>query len=132
MDEWTNVIKRVLSLKPHKDLYIEKRRVTHPLYAGFRHSIGEPKGQIADYRLRLINGRSIHVREYKDHYRVHWDIVDPSVNPLLHLKYDAPHWYNILISTIGVAGGLLTQKGLHYGLMAWAAGFVLSLLSSRQ
>jgi len=113
MDEWASIIRGTLKLRPHEDIVIPRSKVKHPLHVGFKRSIGEPKGQIADYRLRLIDGRSIHVREYKDCYKVHWDIVDPSVNPIEHLRYDAPHWYSMILYTAGVVGGALTARVLR-------------------
>lgn len=110
MHEWVSIIRKVLALKPHEDILVPKASVKHPLTIGFRRSIGEPKGQSADYRLRLSDGKSIHVREYRDCYKVHWDMVDPSVDPIRHLKYDAPHWYKMIIYTSGVLGSILTTK----------------------
>ncbi|MEM1971395.1 MAG: hypothetical protein QXM92_02915 [Candidatus Anstonellales archaeon] len=75
-------------------------------------SIGDRDGQIADYRIvriappppphsssssstpttTTVDLRSIHIKVYNEYYKVHWDYVDPSKNPLLHLLLDAPHW----------------------------------------
>jgi hypothetical protein len=44
---------------------------------GFTISIGEWQGQIADYRYMLPDKRSIHLRVFPDHFRLHWDYIDP-------------------------------------------------------
>ncbi len=129
MHGWVSIIRKVLTLKPHEDMLIPKASVKHPLAIGFKRSIGEPKGQSADYRLRLIDGRSIHVREYKDCYKVHWDIVDPSVNPIRHLKYDAPHWYKMILYATGVVGSVLTARVLRSNPVLGLFGIALLLLA---
>ncbi len=130
MHEWISIIRKTLALKAHEDIVIPKSNVRHPLHVGFKRSIGEPKGQIADYRLRLIDGKSVHVREYKDYYRIHWDIVDPSVNPIEHLKHDAPHWYSMILYATGIVGGVLTARILRGNLMLGGLfGMILLLLA---
>mgnify|MGYP001773268492 CR=1 FL=1 len=105
---WSRIIHKVLRLPAHKDIVVEKSStLVHPTLVGFRRSIGEPHGQSADYRLRLYDGRSIHVREYSDHYRVHWDRVDPSVSIVAHLKHDAPHIYMLLLGILSVSTGIM-------------------------
>ncbi|MCS6768220.1 MAG: hypothetical protein RMJ59_05135 [Candidatus Nitrosocaldus sp.] len=104
---WGRIVEDVLDLPAHRDVVISKCWIVHPTAVGFRRSIGEPKGQIADYRFALHDGRGIHVREYGDHYRVHWDMVDPSVSIVTHLKRDAPHIYMLLLGVLGVSAGAL-------------------------
>lgn len=57
---------------------------------GYYPSAGLPKGQYADYRRALPDGRGIHVKLYDDHATAHLDRVDPSVNLIGHLLLDAP------------------------------------------
>ena len=104
--KWKKIIRIVLKLDPHKSLLVSKREVKHPLECGFVRSLGEPRGQLADYRLVLEDGRSIHVREYYGYYEVHWDKRDPTVDPIGHLVEDAPHW--LVLSTIIFIGSMIT------------------------
>lgn len=67
---------------------------------GYYESSGEPKGQVADYRRALSDGRGIHIRVYSDHLTAHWDRKDPSTNPIGHLLQDAPGW----AIALGLAG----------------------------
>jgi len=107
---WRVVIGSVLRQPLHADTTLLKGLVIHPLRAGFNRSIGEPQGQIADYRMGLKDGKSIHVREYDASYRIHWDARDPDTDPLGHLLVDAPHWL--------IIGGLLLGMGalVYYSL----------------
>ncbi|MEM0364014.1 MAG: hypothetical protein QW450_03145 [Candidatus Nitrosocaldus sp.] len=107
---WSKIIYEVLRLPMHKDMVVEKGSVVHPTVVGFKRSIGEPHGQSADYRLRLYDGKSIHVREYNNHYKVHWDRVDPSVSIIGHLKHDAPHIYILLLSILGISTGITIRN----------------------
>jgi len=67
-------------LKPHTSITISKTSIEHPLQAGFKKTIGEPAGQIADYEYIFSDGSRVHVREYKDIYEVHWDVKSPTVD----------------------------------------------------
>ncbi|MEM3670732.1 MAG: hypothetical protein QW767_03195 [Thermoprotei archaeon] len=93
---WRDLVKRVQQLPPHVDLWVAKASVSPPNIVGFRKSVGWKKGSIANWRLALANGRSIHAREYRDHFRIHWDIADPRKNPLRHLVYDTRKLFNAL------------------------------------
>jgi hypothetical protein len=95
--EWEALIQKVLSLPAHKNLKISKDEFLHPLLAGFRKTWGEFRGELANYRKRLLDGKSIHVREFRRVYKVHWDHVDPSVSLLKHLLKDAPHWLVVIV-----------------------------------
>jgi len=87
-------------MPPHVELKIPAYCLPHPERAGFRKSIGGAPG--VHYRLPLPDGSSVHVRLYKGYYYVHWDIRDPSVDPIGHLLHDAPHYLVIPL----LAGGL--------------------------
>jgi len=73
----------------------------HPLEAGFVNSIGDAAGQTANYRLPLEDGKEVHVKEFEDNYRLHWDLVSAIKNPIGHLFSDAPHW--IVRGLVGLA-----------------------------
>jgi hypothetical protein len=90
----------VLQKPPHEDLRIEKMYVEHPSAEGYTESIGDPLGQKNDFRKGFEDGRGVHVREYEDHYLIHWDKIDPNQNPFGHIITDAPHW--IVIGLLGI------------------------------
>ena len=106
---WFTIEIIVLRRPCHEDLRIEKWRVQHPSSAGFYYSIGEERGQKADYRKCLDDGRCLHVKEFQNYYLVHWDHVDPFNNPIGHLIVDAPHWLLFVILAIGVFSLLLHE-----------------------
>jgi hypothetical protein len=81
---------------------------------GFTISLGEWQGQIADYRYMLPDKRSIHLRVFPDHFRLHWDYIDPRADPLGHIAVDAPHWLdmtNNAITTITRILQMMPQSG---------------------
>jgi len=104
---WEEVVSKVLALKPHEPIAIPKGQLPPPSQAGFKLSVGGPRGQLADYRLKLKDGRSIHVVEFKDRYEVHWDLADPEEKPLSHLAVDSPKW---LIAALALALAALAVK----------------------
>ncbi len=55
--------------------------------------LGEKKGSRKQYR-----SGNLHIREYEAHYSVHFDNVDPRLDPLGHLMVDAPKYLNGLLS----------------------------------
>ncbi len=66
-----------------------RRYLPPPDKHGFRRSIGaDPNAR--HYRLRLSDGRSIHILEYEDRYCIHWDLRDPDEDPIGHLLLDTP------------------------------------------
>jgi hypothetical protein len=96
-ETWSELIKSVQRLPPHVDLLIHKSIVDEPWLFGFRKSLmAWKKGSLRNWRLALPNGRCIHVREYKDHFKIHWDIADPRKNPFKHLVYDTQRLFNTL------------------------------------
>jgi len=113
---WDGIGARVLRKRYHVDLRIAKDAVSHPSSAGLVCHTGDPRGQRADYRRPLPDGRGIHVKEFADRYEVHWDKVDPTEDFLGHVLADAPHWL--------LFGGLLGVK-----LARWPVGLTLGLAS---
>jgi hypothetical protein len=104
---WTTVVQFVLTKPVHQDVVISRSAIPHPSSGGFVPRLGDFQGQSADFGLALSDNKGIHVREYADRYAVHWDFVDPSVDPVGHLIYDAPHWL-----VIGAIAGSLLLFGL--------------------
>jgi len=109
VESWRQQYRPVLGLPLPCEATVSKWVVSHPLEAGFVSSIGEAAGQKADFRLPLDDGREIHVREYDEHYTVHWDQVSAIRNPIGHLVADAPHW--ILVVFLGAVMALLIFGG---------------------
>ena len=60
-------------------------------------NLGQKNGAQKQYRYG-----NLHIKEYDDKFLVHTDKVDPRVNPLGHLVYDAPE------VLIGIACGIFT------------------------
>ena len=59
--------------------------------------LGQKNGALKQYRYG-----NLHIREYADKFLVHTDKIDPRVNPIGHLVYDAPE------VLIGIACGIFT------------------------
>ena len=59
--------------------------------------LGQKNGALKQYRYG-----NLHIREYDDKFLVHTDKIDPRVNPLGHLVYDAPE------VLIGIACGIFS------------------------
>jgi hypothetical protein len=65
--------------------------------------LGQKNGAKKQYRYG-----NLHIREYDDKFLVHTDKIDPRVNPLGHLVYDAPE---VLIGiACGIFSGVNTAK----------------------
>lgn len=81
--------------------------VPSPMETGlFYRSVGEPKGQVADYRLSLRDSDSgVHVVEFRDHYSIHLDRFDPAKHPVKHLVHDSPKTI-IQVLAAGIIGAL--------------------------
>lgn len=105
---WDRYIRQVLSYPAHHEIRVPTDRVPPPLQAGFKFSFGMGKNQLADRRLKLADGSSIHVRVYDNCYTIHWDHVDPSVDLIEHLRQDAPELFRRLREAAPAVGfGLL-------------------------
>ncbi len=88
---WSNVKPKLDRMSYHKSIKVSKTEIPPPsVYDGFIDSVGEPDFQIRDIRKRVNGTESMHVKEYKDHYEVHRDRVDPKYDPLGHLIVDSP------------------------------------------
>lgn len=103
--DWASVARLILSTPPGQDARIELRQVPHPSSAGFREASGWPMGQNADWRLMYSDGRGLHVKEYDDHYLVHWDQCDPAFSAVGHLAKDTPRQFVVGSMAVGAGGG---------------------------
>jgi hypothetical protein len=131
--EWDSVIRVVLSMPPHRDLALTKLSVPRPQASGFRRRwLAEPRGQRADWERVMPDGRSIHVREYRDFYLVHWDVASPSRSAVKHLVYDAPHWLVIAAAAGLTALGALMGPGAKVSALGSLMAFGRVLLSYRR
>lgn len=90
------------SLPPHAEVCVPPDLAPHPAQAGLKRTLGLGRGR--HYALPLPGGGRLHVRVLGgEHcYRVHWDLRDPSSDPLGHLLLDAP-------SLAAVAAGALNS-----------------------
>lgn len=103
-DFWNQVVTDVLVEKKvtiYKSNDIEF--IPRPEESGlFVRSIGEPKGQIADWRSSIPGSiRGIHVVEFRDRYEIHVDRFDPAKKPISHLLLESPG-SAILIGALGL------------------------------
>lgn len=102
--------------------------MANPLEDDFTETfLSEPQGQLRDYELTLPDGKRIHVREFEDKYRAHWDIISPSVDILEHLRHDAPHWLITLCSLGATAITYLVSRDTEKALSAAVLGFLLGI-----
>lgn len=107
---WEQMIGTSLGYPPHTDIIVEKPMVP-PIPAYFSRRFGDSDGQKADYGAGLTDGRGIHLKEYDNYYKIHWDKRDPKRDPIGHLYHDAPHWLAAIIlgSAIGIGYGLYSH-----------------------
>jgi len=101
---WRDVHDFLRSHPPGEILRLPKYVLPHPEDAGAARSVGLPLGQAADFRWRLRDCRSLHVRDFQTHYEAHIDFVDPSCDPVEHLRRDLPEGY---VGAVAAIGGLL-------------------------
>lgn len=98
----------VLTLEAHEELLVPKNLIPHPFELGFEISFGEPKGQVADYRAELPDGRGLHVRDLVSRWSIHWDHVFPSLKRWVdHLREDSPVWFGLFILGLVIGAAVL-------------------------
>jgi hypothetical protein len=109
-DIWNNIVSELLIRgKMTVPKILNGTEVPRPETSGlFRKSVGEIKGQIADWRATVGgSNRGIHIVEYKDHYEMHVDQYDPRKNPIKHLLIDSPKYgFALGALTIGIGAVL--------------------------
>ncbi len=75
-------------ISPHKEVSIPKWKLPFLPKEYKRTDLGDQKGAIAQYR----GPNNVHVLEYENEWRVHWDFGDPRTPDglLVHVFADAP------------------------------------------
>ncbi|AKA48620.1 hypothetical protein IX51_05355 [uncultured archaeon] len=108
-DIWNSIVSKVLICNR---MIIPKflpdgTEMPHPTESGlFRKSVGERKGQVADWRASVSGSdRGVHVVEFRNCYSIHVDQYDPYKKPVEHIIYDSPRTG----AALAIAGlGILT------------------------
>jgi hypothetical protein len=67
--------------------------------------LGDKKGAIRQYRCG-----NLHIREYRTHYSVHFDNLDPRIDPMGHLMLDTPELIEGILQLARVAKKLLERQ----------------------
>jgi hypothetical protein len=67
--------------------------------------LGNKKGAIRQFRYG-----NLHIREYRTHYSVHSDTVDPRIDPMGHLMLDSPELKEGILRLAKVAKKYLNAK----------------------
>jgi hypothetical protein len=92
--------------------------------------VGEPQGQLEDYGWTLPDGRAIHIRVYSSEYRIHWDMFDPAVDLINHLRHDAPQWWVLLTTTVGGIIGYAASENKASGVVVGIlCGFIVGIVT---
>jgi len=129
MLKWDSFTERILRAKPRQDLRIPKGLIESPLEANFIAGKGLPKGQLADWRKTLKDGRGLHIREYETDYKIHWDEVDPGLSLVKHLSQDTPRLFMFYLMSFGAAAGAVLSSLNHTGRGHLAFGSLVGALS---
>ncbi|MHA1863579.1 MAG: hypothetical protein ACTSWA_07405 [Candidatus Thorarchaeota archaeon] len=89
------------NIEPHQEIVIKKSKMPR-LPEGFEEItafFGDKKDAIRQYR----GPNNIHVLEYEDHWKVHWDCGDPRTidGAIIHIFADAPEiGFTLLAATL--------------------------------
>jgi hypothetical protein len=67
--------------------------------------LGEKKGSIKQYR----HG-NLHIREYKNHYSVHYDKIDPRNDPIGHVMVDAIKYFPGVVALSALSDYLINRE----------------------
>jgi len=91
--QWECVFRQVLAAPVHDEFQVPKIGMPHPIDQGFRSATGYPKGALAQYCCKTLDGGRIHIREYETYFVVHRDWGDPDSglgSLITHLINDSP------------------------------------------
>ena len=120
---WDREINHVLTLPIHQEHKVSRvLGLKLPTYV--QHRVGFVDDELLDnYCIALLDGSSIHIKVYENHYLVHRDWYDPNIHPVKHLIFDAPK------ETL-TALFLIDQFLLNGRITNWAVNKVTNFLSS--
>lgn len=111
IETWEELEDHILQLAAHEDISVDKEFFDKESLQQFKSIWGDNDGQITNYRIKIeSSSKSIHIKEYDDHYKIHWDKANPATDPVLHLIEDAPHHIPAVILGALVLGYLFTRK----------------------
>lgn len=99
---WGKIIPLLLNQLAHLSTRLPIAYLSYLNDAGFHpSSLGIPLNAY-HWRKTLPDGRSIHVFYFptQPSCYVHWDIVDPGINPIEHLRIDYPSGYQCMVGII--------------------------------
>jgi hypothetical protein len=101
---WRNAMSKSLSSN-RKLIFPKGSKTPSPRESNlFKRSIGEVKGQIADWRASVNNeDKCVHIVEFRNRYEVHVDKYDPRKKPIEHLLFDSPVYGAIIATGAAVA-----------------------------
>jgi hypothetical protein len=68
-------------------------------------NLGEKKGSLKQYR----HG-NLHIREYENHYSVHYDKIDPRNDPLGHVMVDATKYFPGVVALSALSDYLINRE----------------------
>jgi hypothetical protein len=106
---WRPWLAEALRQGVHADVRVPLHAVPPPRSVGFRRSLGALRGQRADHRHPVGDGRGLHVRTYRDRYEVHWDHVHPHRNPVGHWLRDSPSAFVSSLAGAGLVAVLIVR-----------------------
>ena len=125
--DWRRVLEALKAESPGTILRMPKNWLPHPEDAGAKRAIGMPMGQRADFRWRLSDCSGFHIRDFGSFYEAHIDQIDPSCDPVEHLRQDAPGGYVAGAAALGALFGLLLGGGKDAALVGAGLGTLVGV-----
>ena len=111
---WDDVVSILQDEPAGSVIRLRKGLLPHPRTHGLARSAGLPLGQVADYRLELIDGSGLHVRDFGRHYEAHIDQAHPGGVEAEHPRRDAPAAFVAGGVALGATiGGALGNKNCY-------------------
>jgi hypothetical protein len=80
-------------------------KTVRPLIEYWPTNLGEKKGSLKQYR----HG-NLHIREYENHYSVHYDKIDPRNDPLGHVMVDATKYFPGVVALSALSDYLINRE----------------------
>ncbi len=107
--QWQGIANAVLATPAHTNQQYGLHVATHPQHLpGFYPSVGQNLLAKEHWRLKMADGRQLHVLVFDDHYKVHWDHYDAHSELVMHLLVDAKQ--TVAIGAILIVGLALLAR----------------------